>query len=138
MNNKITAIALIGLIITIFFLFKTSVSSVETKPQQTPLATAAIDEKATKKQVIKATYSFGKGLWPTEFTVKAGMPARFEVFSEIDGVGCMGSIMLPYLSDSVQDFVQFKTNVFEFTPEKPGEYQITCAMGVPHGLIVVK
>lgn len=116
----------------------TIISIVNPTEQLAPSPTVSVDQKPTETQIIKAIYSYGKGLWPSEFTVKAGIPVRLEVYAEIDGVGCMGSITVPNLTDSVQYFTKGQTNVFEFTPEKTGEYEITCAMGIPHGSIVVK
>lgn len=83
-------------------------------------------------QVIKAIYSKENGFQPTELTVKAGVPARLEVNSQSDGTGCMGSIALPGLSDKMDIFKKGKTITFDFTAEA-GVYNITCAMGIPHG-----
>lgn len=129
MNKIIIVLISVGtIILTAFFVFKISVSSAKTE----------VVETFTEKQIIKATYSDEKGLWPTEFTVNAGTPVHLEVYAEIDGVGCMGSIMVPYLTKGFQNFIKGQTNVFEFTPLKAGVYEITCAMGIPHGSIVVK
>lgn len=86
-------------------------------------------------QVIKATYDNENGMIPKKFTVKAGLPVRLEVLAKEDGLGCMGSIMLPELSEDIQGFEEGKTNIFEITPPTPGEYLISCAMGIPHGYI---
>jgi plastocyanin domain-containing protein len=88
-------------------------------------------------QVIKATYD-ENGFRPTRLIVKAGMPVRLEVKALVDGLGCMGSIMIPELSSDIQGFEEGKTNVFEVTPPSPGTYVITCAMGIPHGVIVAE
>jgi len=90
-------------------------------------------------QIIKATYGPPFGFVPTELTVKAGIPVRLEVYAAENGRGCMGSIMLPeLLPGNIQGFTKGETNIFEFTPQAPGTYSITCAMGIPHGTIVVK
>jgi len=49
----------------------------------------------------------------------------------------MGSIYIPELTDNPQMLNKGQTIVFEFTPEKSGNYPITCAMGVPRGTITV-
>ena len=85
-------------------------------------------------QVIRGVYE-EEGFSPYRFKVKAGIPVRLEVLAKIDGFGCMGSIMIPDLSDDIQGFKAGQTNVFEVTPPKPGEYLITCAMGIPHAVI---
>lgn len=148
-----------AIVIVAFFVLSRSVSNAKTEVAKTPTPSqptptiisivspaeqpvlspsVSVDQKPRETQIIKAIYSYGKGLWPSEFTVKAGIPVRLEVYAEIDGVGCMGSITVPNLTDRVQYFTKGQTNIFEFTPEKAGEYEITCAMGIPHGSIVVK
>lgn len=145
MNKKNSVLVLVSAIILIAsFVLNQSVSSaksevIKTSTSSQPAPTiVSINQKSTETQIIKATYSNGKGVWPNEFTVNAGIPVRLEVFAEIDGVGCMGSIMVPYLAQGYQYFVKGQTNVFEFTPEKAGLYEITCAMGIPHGSITVQ
>lgn len=90
-------------------------------------------------KIIKATYGPPLGFFPLEFTTKVGVPTRLEVLATENGIGCMGSIMLPeLLPGNIQGFIKGKTNVFEFTPTTPGKYTIACAMGIPHGEIIVK
>jgi len=93
-------------------------------------------------QVIESVYNPDNKDWqfvinPKDFVVKSGQPVRFEVLAEQEGSGCMGSITLPGLQGDFQVFEKNKKVVFEFTPEKPGTYYITCAMGVPMGSILV-
>lgn len=92
---------------------------------------------STQTEIIKAVYETDGYLKPEKFQVKAGSKVRLEVLAKIDGEGCMGSIMVPDFSEEVYGFEQGKTVTFEFTATNPGEYWITCAMGVPHGMIVV-
>jgi len=107
-----------------------SVSAEILTPSTTPIL---------KTQTIKATYGPPFGFVPTELTVKAGIPVRLEVYATENGRGCMGSIMLPeLLPGNIQGFTKGETDVFEFTPTTPGTYSITCAMGIPHGNIIVK
>ena len=95
-------------------------------------------EQKDSVQLIKATYSVAEDIQPKKFTVKASSPVRFEIEAKENGSGCMGSIALPGLSQTIDVFTQGKTTVFEFTPTKPGNYPITCAMGVPRGTIIVE
>lgn len=95
-------------------------------------------EQKDSVQLIKATYSVAEDIQPKKFTVKSGSPVRFEIEAKEDGSGCMGSIALPGLSQTIDVFTQGKTTVFEFTPTKLGAYGITCAMGVPRGTIIVE
>ena len=87
-------------------------------------------------QVIKTTYSTDSDISPNTFTVKAGVPVRMEITAIDDGYGCMSTIMVSRLTEPVL-LEKGKTITFDFTPENPGEYPITCAMGVPRGRIKV-
>ena len=95
-------------------------------------------EQKDSAQLIKATFAVAEDIQPKKFTVKSGSPVRFEIEAKENGAGCMGSIALPGLSQTIDVFTQGKTTVFEFTPTKPGSYPITCAMGVPRGTIIVE
>lgn len=91
----------------------------------------------SRVEVLKAVYDTDGYLKPRRFQVKAGTKVRLEVLAKIDGEGCMGSILVPDFSEEVYGFEKGKTVAFEFIPQNPGEYWITCAMGVPHGVIEV-
>ena len=88
-------------------------------------------------QLLKTVYTSDADISPYEFTVKAGKPVRMEVDAKDEGSGCMSTIYIPELTDNPQFLEKGKTLVFEFTPNKPGKYPITCAMGVPRGTITV-
>jgi plastocyanin domain-containing protein len=88
-------------------------------------------------QVITATYSLANDIQPNKFTLKAGKPVRFEINPEDDGQGCMGSIMIPGLTNTPEIIEKNKKIVLSFTPNA-GHYQITCAMGIPRGEITVE
>ena len=88
-------------------------------------------------QLLKTVYTNDSDISPYEFTVKAGKPVRMEVDVKDEGSGCMSTIYIPQLTDNPQFLEKGKTLVFEFTPNKPGKYPITCAMGVPRGTITV-
>jgi plastocyanin domain-containing protein len=55
-----------------------------------------------------------------------------------DGQGCMSTIMVPGLDNTPQLLEKGNKLTMEFTPVKTGEYKITCAMGVPRGIIKVQ
>lgn len=101
--------------------------------------TAALGEVVTEKsvQVIKAVYTRDEDILPNQFTVKAGRPVRFEIAARDDGSGCMGSVTLPGLTSQIEVFSKGRSTVFEFIPTKPGNFGITCAMGIPRGQIQV-
>lgn len=88
-------------------------------------------------QIIKTTYTLREDIIPSEFSVKVGLPVRFEIDPKDDGQGCMSSITIPGLTDDYEIMEKGQKIVFEFTPKKVGQYEITCAMGVPRGTITV-
>lgn len=108
------------------------------RKQATNLAVTGTATQEGTLQVIKTTYTQDKDISPNEFTVKAGSPVRMEIDVRDNGSGCMGTITVPRLVDNPQYLAKGKTIVFEFTPSSPGDYPITCAMGVPRGVIKVQ
>lgn len=102
----------------------------------TPTAPVAAKEQ-NGIQVIKTVYTRDLDISPNEFTVKAGKPVRLEIDVKEQGGGCMGTIYIPQLTTNPQFLEKGQTLVFEFTPKAPGNYPITCAMGVPRGQIIV-
>ncbi len=87
-------------------------------------------------QVLKTTYTTQNDISPNTFSVRVGKPVRLEVDVKDDGSGCMSTIMIPRFTQP-QFLEKGKTLVLEFTPERSGEFPITCAMGVPRGSIKV-
>lgn len=87
-------------------------------------------------QIIKTTYTTASDINPNTFSVKKGKPVRMEIDVKDEGSGCMSSIMISRLTQP-QFLEKGKKLVFEFTPDKSGEFPITCAMGVPRGSIKV-
>ena len=106
--------------------------------------TAAVDTTAANNgdsqlQVIKTTYiSYDKDISPNQFIVKVNKPVRFNIEVNETGQGCMSTIMIPGLVNEPIFLEKGKTIVFEFTPTSKGSYNITCAMGVPRGILVVE
>ena len=92
---------------------------------------------ATYREVIKATYGPPDGFTPTQFTVKLDIPVRLEVAATEDGIGCMGSLMVPDFSSQIEFFEKDKTSIIEFTPTTSGLHYITCGMGIPHANLIV-
>ncbi|MFA5052471.1 MAG: sulfite exporter TauE/SafE family protein [Parcubacteria group bacterium] len=89
-------------------------------------------------QTIKAVYSRASDIQPSSFEVKVGnKPVRFEIIVKDDSYGCMSTIMIPGLWQKPLSLKKGRTLVMEFTPNKTGTYQITCAMGVPRGTLKV-
>ena len=96
-----------------------------------------IDPTAANVQIIKAVYEGVQDIQPNSFEVKAGQPIRFEVEVKTASYGCMSTIMIPGLWNRPLPLKKDQTLVMEFIPQKPGVYQIACAMGVPRGTIKV-
>jgi uncharacterized protein len=70
--------------------------------------------------------------------VKSGQKVRLVIDTKDSGTGCMKSIMIPGLWNRPEPLIKGRPIVMEFTPRKTGAYKITCAMGVPRGVINVR
>ncbi len=89
-------------------------------------------------QIIRTAYaSSNEDISPSEFNVKVGQPVRFDIDVKENGSGCMSTIMVPGLYNSAQYLEAGKVISMEFTPDKKGSFLITCAMGIPRGVINV-
>lgn len=89
-------------------------------------------------RTFSVTYSNAKDISPQAFAVKPGEKVRIEVNPLDTAYGCMSTIMVPGLWEKPEPIVRGKRIVMEFTPMHPGSYRITCAMGVPRGVINVR
>jgi len=92
----------------------------------------------TPAQIIKAVYTLNKDIQPNNFSVTAGMPVKFLIDVKDDGQGCMSTIMIPGLYNNPEYLQSGNILELDFTPTKKGQYSITCAMGVPRGVINVE
>lgn len=109
--------------------------------QKLQAAASALPAPAAQQgqiQVIKTIYTLDEDIVPNRFTAKVGQPVRMEIDVKDDGYGCMSSIMIPGLTQNPEILTKGKPITFNFTPTKTGEYFITCAMGVPRGVIKVQ
>lgn len=97
---------------------------------------AATTQKDT--QVIKTTYTVKTDISPNSFIVEAGKPVSFEIFAKEDGAGCMGAIQISDLYENPEPLEAGKTITMNFTPQKKGNYNITCAMGMVRGVVKVQ
>ncbi|EKD89792.1 MAG: hypothetical protein ACD_32C00146G0001, partial [uncultured bacterium] len=102
-----------------------------------PKVTPKPAENEGDVQILKTTYTQGSDIQPNTFIVKAGRKVRMEIDVKDNGSGCMSTIMVSRLADDPKFLAKGKTIVFEFTPGSTGDYPITCAMGVPRGVIKV-
>jgi sulfite exporter TauE/SafE/copper chaperone CopZ len=104
------------------------------KPIDSTVTTPVVNNS---EQIIKATYTLAKDISPNKFEVKKGVPVSFEIDVKENGQGCMSSLMVPGLYNNAQYLQGGTKMVLNFTPERTGDYNITCAMGVPRGVITV-
>ncbi len=105
---------------------------------QSVVDTAQPVAKIPADNVLKTTYTTTKDIQPSTFIAKVGQSTNLEVESKDDGYGCMSTITIPGLTDQVELLEKGKKITLRFTPTRAGEYPITCAMGVPRGLIKVE
>ncbi len=70
------------------------------------------------------------GYYPGSFTVKKGIPVRWEINGE-NVLGCQGSIVAP--SINIAKILSKGENVIEFLPEKTGRIAFSCTMGMFQG-----
>jgi len=76
------------------------------------------------------------GYEPDVIAITAGKPVRLNFFRE-EAVDCSEQVILPDFKKSAF-LPPFETVSIEFTPEKPGEYDFTCAMGMLRGKLIVQ
>lgn len=79
--------------------------------------------------IVKGGYS------PDVLVVKAGQPVRLN-FNRQESASCSEMVLFPDFDKSAK-LPEGETIPIEFTPEKPGEYDFQCQMGMLHGKLVV-
>ena len=90
-------------------------------------------------QAINSTYTASNYLSPNAFTVKAGTPVKLTINVKDDGTGCGNAIKIPGLYNNAKPLSAGNVISMEFTPTAPGNYNITCGMGMIHfGSITVE
>ena len=94
--------------------------------------------KTPAENILKTVYTTARDIQPNTFKAKVGESTSLEIEVKDDGYGCMSSVTIPGLSDQVEFLEKGKTMTLNFTPTVKGDYQITCAMGVPRGIITVE
>ncbi len=82
------------------------------------------------KIVVKGGYS------PDVIVVKKGIPVRLNFYRD-ETADCSDTIVFGDFNIR-KPLPAFKTIAVEFTPEKEGEYQFTCGMGMMRGKLVVR
>jgi len=84
-------------------------------------------------QIIKMSQEFN-GYSPNEFTIKKGIPVRWEIDSKTS-YSCATSIVIPDLNISRN--LQLGANIIEFTPVRSGDLDFMCSMGMFRGVFHV-
>lgn len=111
---------------------KPSTPQVETQTSETSTVKNSGDEK-----IIKMIYSTATDISPNSLTLKKDQTVKIEITVNDSAYGCMSTIMIPGLFNRAQTLTKGETIVMEFTPDKIGDYPITCAMGIKRGTINV-
>lgn len=76
------------------------------------------------------------GYNPDVFVVKQGKPVRL-IFLRQETDDCSERVIFPDFEKSAV-LTPFKTVAVEFTPEKKGEFEFTCGMGMIRGKLIVE
>jgi plastocyanin domain-containing protein len=75
------------------------------------------------------------GYTPDVLVVKAGQPVRLN-FIQQETASCSEMVLFPDFNRSAK-LPTGEIVSIEFTPEKPGEYDFQCQMGMLHGKLIV-
>lgn len=75
-------------------------------------------------QVIRMTES-ASGYIPNSFTIKKGVPVRWEIEGSTDRT-CASALIVPYYK--IRAFLKPGKNVVEFTPSQIGTIPFSCSM----------
>ncbi len=135
-NNFIQPVAIVVIVVSVlvsgYILLKPS-DQTQSQSQAVNSSTSVSDGKQVIQMTVKSvSYS------PNHFTVKAGVPVRWEITSS--GVpGCDSSeVVARGLTDPIYLNPEAgQITVKEFTPQTPGTYQFSCPMGMVRGTIDV-
>jgi plastocyanin domain-containing protein len=86
--------------------------------------------------VQEATIVVKGGYTPDVLVVKAGQPVRLN-FNRQETASCSEMVLFPDFDKSAQ-LPTGETVPIEFTPDRPGEYDFQCQMGMFHGKLIVE
>jgi len=76
------------------------------------------------------------GYEPDVIVVKKGIPVRLNFYRD-ETADCSDTIVFGDFNIR-KPLPAFKTTTIEFTPEKEGEYEFTCGMGMLKGKLIVR
>ena len=118
-NKKILILITILIALAIIILIATESAS---KPIEN-----STDQSVTLEngfQVVHMTES-ATGYLPNSFTIKKGIPVRWEIEST-PGRTCADVLIVP--SYKIREFLKPGSNVLEFTPTQTGQIPFSCSM----------
>ncbi len=96
--------------------------------------TTTVSQSGT--QLIASTEQSGQ-LTPNEFTIESGVPTEWTITPESEPAGCMVAFVNRRLGMFTYDAYPNAT-VLSFTPPTPGDYIITCPMGMRRAILRVE
>ncbi|MCZ6625604.1 MAG: cupredoxin domain-containing protein [Deltaproteobacteria bacterium] len=76
------------------------------------------------------------GYTPDLLVVQAGKPVRLK-FNRQESAVCSEMVLFPDFGKNAK-LPEGETVVIEFTPQKPGEYEFSCQMGMIRGKLIVE
>lgn len=129
-----------GILVIVFALFniksQMAVLGYELPSTPAPSAQASTVPIVNGVQIIKMDAS-ATGYSPSTFTIKAGLPVRWEI-TDRGTAGCTNAVISRTLFTGQINLVPGTTSVKEFTaPTTPGTYRFSCWMGMISGTIEV-
>jgi len=86
--------------------------------------------------VQEALITVKGGYSPDIIVVEAGKPVRLNFLRE-ETAACSEEVVFPDFKKKAT-LTPFKKVTVEFTPEKPGEYEFQCAMGMLRGKVIAE
>ena len=96
----------------------------------------AVVPNNTNAEVINMTYT-DAGLTPSIVNITVWKSYTIVIQPEINVYGCMSTIGIPGLDDTMQLIKKWSTITFNIKPTRAGEYEFLCAMWVPHNAKII-
>jgi len=88
-----------------------------------------------RRGLQRVTVVVNGGYDPSDLQVRPGVPVRIE-FERKDSGSCTDEVVLADFG--VRAFLApRRTTAIQFTPTRPGTYDLVCGMGMRHGKVVV-
>ena len=97
---------------------------------------AAVAQPATSGGAQEVRITVAGGYEPSVIEVRAGRPVRL-VFRREEVEGCSDIVLLPEWG-IVQRLSAYQDTTVEFTPQRPGDFELTCGMHMLRGKVVVR